>query len=325
MGQHYSQLTFQDRTTIYTLLKEQFAISAIAKHLNRPYCTIWREIVRNKGKRGYRPKQAHERALARQRSSWKESTVETELLQYVKRQLIEGFSPDQIAGRMRLDNAHDGPSVCAQTIYNRIWEDKKAGGTLYTLLRLKNGKKRRKKQKGKPDGRGQILGRVDISERPIEANERTELGHFEADLMSGAYHKGFLVTINDRYSGEALIGHVERKTADCVASEIIRLLSLRKSPVKTITFDNGKEFSGHSQISEALGCRCYFARPYHSQDRGSNENLNGLIRQYFPKGMDLRGVKKRTLLEVQIRLNNRPRKRYDYLTPNEVYLRYYAA
>jgi len=212
-----------------------------------------------------------------------------------------------------------GIRVSHERIYQHLWTDKEYGGTLYQHLRIAGGKKRRKRY-GKQDWRGRIPGRVGIEERPVIVEKKRRFGDWEADLVSGARHRGYLVTLVERKSKFTLIGHVARKTAEAVSSEIIRLLASVEKAVQTITYDNGREFSGHRDINTALGCTSYFARPYHSWERGLNENTNGLIRQYFPKQADLRAVSRKALRFVQNRLNHRPRKTLDYATPEAVFL-----
>ena len=203
--------------------------------------------------------------------------------------------------------------------YQYIWQDKRDGGNLYTHLRIAN-KKRNRKRYGQKDYRGRIPGRVDIDQRPAIVDAKKRVGDWEADLVSGARHKGFLVTLVERKTKFTLIGHVVKKSADAVSAEIKRLFRSVPRPVKTITYDNGREFCGHQSINKSLGCASYFAKPYHSWERGLNENTNGLIRQYFPKKMDVRNITPKEISFVQCRLNNRPRKTLGFKTPNRVFL-----
>ena len=204
--------------------------------------------------------------------------------------------------------------VCSTTIYRFIRRDKASGGTLYQHLRHRKPYKRRAVGK---DTRGQIIGRVSIDERPSIVEEKCRIGDWEADTVIGKNHKGVLVTLVDRASKKTLIAPVKRKRADVVRDAIIRLLS--NQTVHTIMFDNGKEFAYHSEIKDALKTDTYFAHPYHSWERGLNENHNGLIRQYLPKEMSLDTVSNSKIIAIQNKLNNRPRKMLGYKTPNEVY------
>ena len=197
-------------------------------------------------------------------------------------------------------------------IYRHILADKEAGGDLYTHLRI-NGKRKRRKRYGKNDYRGKIPGRVPIEDRPDSVENRQFYGDWEADLVVGSHHHGFLVTLVERKTKLTRIGSVERKTASSVSGEIIRLLNGYR--VRTITYDNGREFCEHLEVNAALNCKSFFANPYHSWERGLNENTNGLIRQYFPKGTDLRQVAPEDIAFVEARLNKRPRKTLDFAAP----------
>ena len=240
-----------------------------------------------------------------------------EVISYIEEKLREEFSPEQISCTMR---GSVGISISHERIYQYIWHDKKHGGDLYLKLRIAGVKKRRKRY-GKKDWRGKIPNRIDIDQRPEIVEEKTRIGDWEADLVSGAHHRGFLVTLAERKSKYILIGHVKQKTADEVKREIVRLLSPNKEWVHTITYDNGREFSAHEFINKGLNCQSYFAKPYHSWERGLNENTNGLIRQYFPKGMNLRNVSCDELAFVMDRLNHRPRKRLAFKTPHDIFVK----
>jgi len=315
MGHCYDQLTKEDRIVIRTLLQEKKSRQYIADWLGRDLSTIKREIRRNSGLRGYRPKQAQEKAEARKRQS-RTFKMTPPVVAHIEEKLCEDHSPEQISACLA-DTA--GVRVSHERIYLHIWEDKQSGGDLYKHLRIANGKKRRKRY-GKRDWRGRIPGRVDISERPEIVAAKGRVGDWEADLVSGSHHRGFLVTLVERKSKFALIGHVARKTAEAVSGEVIRLLRDVKDWVHTITYDNGREFSMHMDVNAALECASYFATPYHSWERGLNENTNGLIRQYIPKQSDLRRIEPDHIQFVQDRLNRRPRKTLDYATPEGVFL-----
>ena len=199
-----------------------------------------------------------------------------------------------------------------ESIYQYIWRDKAEGGLLYKHLRRAC---KSKKVYGKRDLRGHIKNRVSIDERPPEVDEKKEFGHWEIDLMVGSHHKGFLVTAVERKTKHTLVGFSQKKDADSVKKELISMFKPIKECVKTITADNGKEFAGHEDVARVIEAGYYFAHPYRSCERGLNENTNGLIRQYFPKGKDLRGVTRNELRKIMSRLNNRPRKTLDYKLP----------
>jgi len=315
MGESYNHLTMEDRIIIRTLLQEGKSKKYIADKLNRALSSIKREIDRNSGKRGYRPKQAH-RKYEERKAGGKTTKMTLETVSYIEEKLQEEYSPEQISGRMKLDM---GFKVSHEWIYQYVWKDKKEGGDLYRKLRIANGNRNRKRY-GKKDYRGRIPGRVDIEDRPGIVNKKERVGDWEADLVSGVKHKGFLVTLVERKTKTTLIGKVMRKTSEEVTREIINMAAGMYGLIKTITYDNGREFSGHQKINDTLGCESYFAKPYHSWERGLNENTNGLIRQYFPKGTDLRETKREEIEFVQNKLNSRPRKTLDFRTPNEVLL-----
>jgi IS30 family transposase len=271
------------------------------------------EVKPNTGLRGYRPKQAQEKTQERHQNRLRYRKLTPEVQSVIAENIEHEWSPDQIQGRLRSEGL---PIVCATTIYSFVQQDKASGGHLYQHLRHR---KAYKKRTGSPDTRGQIIGRVSIDERPSIVDEKVRLGDWEADTVIGKGHKGVLVTLAERVSKKTLIAQVQSKHADVVKDAIIKLLGPEKEYVHTITFDNGKEFADHAQIKKALGTDNYFAHPYHSWERGLNENHNGLIRQYPPKGMALDKVTDEDIILIQNRLNNRPRKLLDYKTPNEVY------
>jgi len=237
------------------------------------------------------------------------------VIAHVEEKLREEYSPEQISCTMR---GSVGTRVSHETIYQHIWQDKKHGGDLYRNLRIAGVKKRRKRY-GQKDWRGKIPNRVDIDQRPAIVEKKTRIGDWEADLVSGVHHRGFLVTLVERRSKYTLIGQVRQKTAAEVTTEIVRLLTPHKERVQTITYDNGREFAAHEMVNEGLDCQSYLAKPYHSWERGLNENTNGLIRQYFPKGMDLRDVSREELAFVMKRLNHRPRKTLAFKPPHVIF------
>ena len=204
-----------------------------------------------------------------------------------------------------------------ETIYQYVLADKSAGGTLYKHLRHQ--KKTYRKRYGSAHNRTGIPNRVDIEQRPQEANERKRVGDWEADTIIGKNHKGAIMTLDERKSKVRLAAPLQSKKAQPVKQATIDLLQPIKLFVETITFDNGKEFSLHEAIAKALGCDTYFARPYHSWERGQNENANGLLRQYFPKSKELVNVAMKQVVEAVDKLNSRPRKCLGFKTPYEVF------
>ena len=320
MGQNYSQLTAGERNQLYALRKAKIPMIEIANQLSRSRNTLYNELARNTGGRGYRPKQAQQFAEQRRAEKVQPLKMTPKVVVYIEAKLRLQWSPEQIAGYMETDRNGPGLAVSHETIYRYVWDDKRAGGTLYTQLR--QGHKKRRKRRGSKDSRGKIRNRVDIDQRPAVVEKRARIGDWEADLVCEAGASGYLVTLLDRVSRRVLIGYTQTKFADQVTAEILRLL--RDEVVETITFDNGKEFAGHEQIATKLRCECYFAKPYHSWERGANENTNGLIRQYFPKKMSFVGITVERIAFVENRLNTRPRKCLGFKPPDTVYFSYVA-
>lgn len=305
----YKQLTQEQRYQIYALLKTAHSQSEIAEVIGVHRSTISRELKRNSGKRGYRPQQAQRLAESRQKKARRR--IERSVWEQVEEKLRLDWTPEQIAGRMR----QAGCAISHEWIYQYVYTDKRAGGDLWKHLRCQ--KKRRKRQHGR-DRRGMIPDRVSIDLRPEIVETRSRLGDWEGDTIVGARHKGAVLTLVDRKSGYTLLGALSKREASQVEVQATRLL--RAMPyVKTLTVDNGKEFANHSQIAEQTGVDVYFAHPYSSWERGTNENTNGLVRQYLPKKRRLDDVLDVELVEIMDRLNHRPRKRLDFLTPHEVF------
>tara|TARA_B110000238_G_C16057302_1_gene408843 strand:+ start:223 stop:1185 length:963 start_codon:yes stop_codon:yes gene_type:complete len=313
MPKTYTRLTEDERYQIYEGVTQQLSHREIATLINKHHSTVSNEVKRNTGLRGYRPRQAQEKSLRRQHNKHRHIKLTPEVQSLIADNIKHQWSPDQIQGRLRSEGL---PMVCATTIYGFIQQDKASGGNLHTHLRHR---KRYKRRTGSPDTRGQIIGRISIDERPSIVDKKIRLGDWEADTVIGKGHKGVLVTLAERVSKKTLIAHVPSKHAEVVKDAIVKLLQSEKKQLHTITFDNGKEFAYHAQIKKELGADNYFAHPYHSWERGLNENHNGLIRQYLPKGMALDKVTAEEIILIQNKLNNRPRKLLGYKTPNEVY------
>ena len=313
MPKTYTRLTEDERYQIYEGVTDKLSHRKIASLINRHHSVVSREIKRNTGLRGYRPNQANEKAKQRHKGRPRRIKLTSEVQEMLSVNIKKDWSPDQIQGRLKAEGLE---TVCATTIYRFIQKDKASGGDLHKHLRHR---KPYKKRTGSTEARGQIVGRVSIDERPSIVDEKIRLGDWEADTVIGKGHKGVLVTLADRVSKKTLIGRAPSKHAKVVTAVIIELLQSEKEQLKTITFDNGKEFAYHAQIKEVLEVDTYFAHPYHSWERGLNENHNGLIRQYLPKGMALDKVTDEQISLIQNKLNNRPRKLLGYKTPNEVY------
>ena len=311
---NYTHLTRDERYQIAILQKSGRMQSEISLLLDRSASTISRELRRNRGRRSYRPKQAHALSQARQQSCQNGPRVADKTWVVVDAKLGETWSPEQISGYLK---ANGEATVSHECIYQRIYADKRAGGKLHLSLRCQ---KRRKKRYGGRERRGTIPNQVSIDLRPAIVAERGRFGDWEADLVIGAGQKQALVTINERTSRNSLIAHVPFKTAKAVSDAMISLLTPFASDVHTITTDNGKEFAQHERVSESLSADCFFAHPYASWERGANENMNGLIRQFFPKKMTFDAITRQDISFVVDRLNHRPRKCLGFKTPHEVFM-----
>ena len=311
---HYTHLAKEERYYIFCSLKSGKSMRTIARELNRSTATVSREYARNKGLRGYRYQQAERKSQERQAHKGKAQISPATWLA-VEQMICHDLSPEQVSGALALQ----GVSVSHEWIYQRILANRKTGGTLYTHLRCQ---RRRKRRYGKPDRRGQIKDRISIDLRPKVVDERSRLGDWEADVVEGSKGGPVLVTLAERKSRLTLVGKAQNKSASEVTRVILGLLSPIKEYVHTITYDNGKEFSYHAEISSKLEANGYFAHPYHSWERGLNENTNGLLRQYFPKGVSLADVTKNRIVEAMCRLNWRPRKCLGFKTPYTTFLEY---
>jgi len=305
---NYKHLSQAERYQIHALMKAGHDQSQIAKLLDRHKSTISRELSRNTGSRGYRPKQACEMSADRAQHSRNAPTVEPWVHEAACALVCIQWSPEEIASQLPISH---------ETVYQHVYADKAQGGTLWKHLRCQ--KQKRKRYASGRDRRGQIPNRRPLSERPLHIEARRQVGHWECDTVIGASHKGAVVTMVERNSGYAVMVKVEKKTSELVSSAIVDKLQPMAARVKTLTFDNGKEFAGHAHIDQQLQSTAYFARPFASWERGSNENLNGLLRQYVPKKRAMSTVSDEEIRMIQNRLNNRPRKRLGFKTPAEVF------
>ena len=301
----YTQLTQEQRYQIFALLKTGCNQTDIAKTIEVHKSTVSREVRRNQGQRGYRPKQAHHKALQRRNKAM--PRISKAEWQIIDNRLKEDWSPEQISNKLK---QLYGIQVSHEWIYNHVREDKRQGGKLYKHLRRP---KKYRKQVGNGDQRGQIPNKTSIEERPEVVERRERIGDWEADTIIGRGHKGAIVTLVDRKSRFLRMALVEKRTKDSVNKAMIRLLA--GYPVHTITCDNGKEFAGHEEVAEALNAAVYFAHPYASWERGTNENTNGLIRQYIPKGTNFKALSTEDINFIENRLNFRPRKCIDFDLP----------
>lgn len=311
----YTQLTEGERYQIYGLLKEGFSQKAIAHNLERHPSTISRELKRNKGLKGYRHQQANRFAVERRRTAKKHIKLTAEVQSWIRTLIEQDLSPEQVCAYLE---RHRELKLHHETVYQFIYCDKGRGGELYQHLRIAH--KPYRKRYGKYDRRGQVVNRVSIDERPKIVDDKSRIGDWEGDTIIGKGHKGALLTLVERKTLYTVIVPLKGKNAEQLRQAAIEVLTPLKDRVLTVTFDNGKEFAEHEKMAEALEADIYFAHPYASWERGINENTNGLIRQYFPKGTDLRDVSIEQAQMVMNRLNNRPRKTRGGKTPNELFM-----
>ncbi len=305
-------LTAEQRYTIQMMLKEGFSRVKIAETIGKHKSVVYREIKRNCDKRSgeYRHDLAQRKYNNRQKEKPKKIHFTAAIRHDVETLLREDYSPEQVVGYLRKQKI---AVVSVERIYQHIWKDKACNGTLHTHLR--NQGRRYRKRGNKKDNRGIIKNRVLIDQRPEIVENRTRFGDLEVDLIIGKNHNQAIVTINDRASGMLKMKKVLSKSATEVSKAIVDCLQEWKPYIITMTADNGKEFSEHQFVAESLNIDHYFAHPYHSWERGSNENLNGLVRQYFKKSSDFTNITEQDIIEIENKLNRRPRKRFNYENP----------
>lgn len=314
-------LSERQRYEISALVRAHLTKTEIAEIVGVDKSTITRELKRNSylGTGMYSASFAHRQAMKRRRcrsSNFKNVTPRS-VFETARRLIVdEQYSPEQVVGYCRLH----GIRMCShETLYKWIWEDKRCGGTLYMYLRHHGSKYR--KRGAVNNSRRHIPNAIDISERPAIVDQRSRFGDFEIDTIVGLSHRQHILTVVERKVGLLFMSRLRKPTAQETADRLIEILSplAKRGYVKTITADNGLQFAQHERVSSELGATMYFARPYHSWERGTNENTNGLIRQYIPKGSNFDDYSDQTLENIQMRLNSRPRKRLGYSTPNEIY------
>ena len=310
----YRHLIQEERYQISALKEAGWPLGAIGAKLGRPASTISRELNRNRVAGPYQPQEAGLLAAARsQRSAANARRVPAAAWEFAVEKLAETWSPQQIAGHQRAECLL---RLSHEAIYQRLYEDKRAGGTLHLALRIH---KQRRKRRGARERRGTIPNQVSIDQRPAIVAGRERYGDWEADLVVGARHSQALVTINERKSRYALITRVPSKHATGVGNAIVEQLKPFSHLAHTLTTDNGKEFAQHEQIAAELELGYYFAHPHAAWERGANENLNGLLRQFFPKRRKLEEVTEEEIVLAQHRLNHGPRKCLGYKTPHQVF------
>ena len=310
----YKRVTGEERRLVYCWRRAGCGVREVARRLGRAASSISRELLRNRGKKGYRPKQAHWKATEKARRPGPRRFTEAVRLD-AEAHLKEGWTPEIISARARLEGR---AWVCKETLYKHIYAEAKSGGILWTSLPRAHRKRRRRCPRQDGRGRGRIPNQRMIDTRPAEVETRQSVGHWEGDLINGAHETGNLVTLVERKTRFSLIGRTESKEANEVTLAICA--SFKTLPQKSrlsLTLDNGKEFARHEEMARTTGMDVFFAKPYHSWERGTNENTNGLIRRLHPKKSSFSGIGKAELQRIDTFLNDRPRKCLGWLTPRE--------
>lgn len=312
----YQQLTDEERAVIGNMLCHRLSLRAIARSLGRAPSTVSREIRRNQyPNRGcYLSYHAGAMTRGRRRRARLGTTYSPWQWKRVEELLRMDYSPEQISGYLQLKREF---RISHETIYRYLLADKKRGGNLYQWLRCK-GRKQRRKRYGAYDSRGRLAGKRPLGDRPDGATNRSRIGHWEIDTVMGK-NRACILTLVDRKTGYVMIGKLAARTIEQTNRRLRLLVERQPHRFHTITADNGCEFHGYEQVECSHGLKFYFAPPHHSWERGSNENANGLIRQYLPKGKCLNYLTQEQCDRIAKKLNSRPRKRYGYRTPEELY------
>jgi len=314
----YSQLTQGERYAMANMLHQGFSFRLIGHVLGRSASTISRERRRNATIHdgAYRAEKAQQYATARRRRTRKKSQYTSEQWAQVNRLLLGKWSPAQIVGRRR---ALQLRTMSKETIYRHVWRDRRRGGELWKSMRILS--KVGRKHRGSPATRGRLIGKRHISERPAHVADRLEQGHWEGDTVMGADQRHCVLTLVERVSGYLVMKKLTARNKHQAAQALSQSIAQLRGRVKTITLDNGTEFHDYLRVEQRHEVPFYFATPYHSWERGTNENTNGLIRQYLPKGMCLRHITQADCTRIAKELNNRPRDRLGFKTPSEVLAR----
>ena len=322
MGMNYRQINAEERSALAALRRVGLSQAAIAGELGRHRSTVWRELKRNAAPYDgwYRAGRAEERAVARRKRSRRNSQFGRAELARVEELLKEEWSPEQVSGHLgRIGEL----AISHETIYRHVWRDLKAGGTLH--LHLRGARKQCRKRDGRYDRRGRLAGKRRIGERPAAVERRGRSGHWEIDTVMGeslGESSDCILTLVERKTGYVLIGKLKARTAAEANRAVLELMARHPGRVRTITADNGTEFHWYAKVEAVSRVKFYFATPHHSWERGTNENTNGLIRQYLPKGQTMAGVTQSQCDRIADQLNSRPRKRHGYKTPNQCFLRH---
>jgi IS30 family transposase len=311
----YRQITLGERYELGALRRQGLSAAAIGHDLGRHRSTIWRELRRNQSHSDgtYRPQLADWYARGRRSRSRRNQRFALEELALVAALLWEQWSPEQIAGWL---GRHRVLRISHETIYRLVWADWVAGGLLHTQLR--GARRQRRKRYGTREWRGRVHDKRPITARPAIVATRRQVGHWEADTLLGR-GRPCALSLVERKTGYVVLGQLDARTARAVNRRATQLLRRQRRPVHTITADNGTEFHSYKAIERATGTRFYFATPHHAWERGTNENTNGLLRQFLPKRCNLAPLTQHDYNAIAARLNHRPRKRLQWLTPEECY------
>lgn len=315
----YRQITVAERYTLGLLRQLGYPAAAIARVLGRHRSTIGREVHRNRTHHDgtYRPQLADWYARGRRSRSRRNQRFSAADFQLVRRCLEQQWSPEQIAGRLRRQRQL---GISHETIYRHIWADKRQGGTLHTHLR--GSRKLCRKRYGHYDSRGRLAGKRPITARPAVVETRQRIGDWEADTILGAEgNRHCLLSMVERKTGYLVLGKLTARTTAEVNRRAAELMQGQPHPVRTITTDNGTEFHGYATLEAVTQARFYFATPHHAWERGTNENTNGLVRQYVPKRASMARLTQQDCRAIARKLNHRPRKPLGYRTPEECYAR----
>ena len=319
---NYEQLNAEERSVLAALRRVGLNQAQIARELGRHRSTVSRELKRNGASHDgrYRAARAHQRAHARRYRSRRNSQFGRAQWKRVEELLRQEWSPEQVSGHLALTGEL---AISHETIYRHVWRDLKKGGSLH--LHLRCAQKQCRKRYGRHDSRGRLAGKRSIAERPAAVEGRRQLGHWEIDTVMGqslGESSDCILTLVERKSGYVMIGKLRARTVEQASKATLALMRRHPGKFRTITSDNGTEFHGYAQIEKASDVKFYFATPHHSWERGTNENTNGLIRQYLPKGQSMTSLTQSQCDAIAQHLNNRPRKRHEYKTPNECFLRH---
>ncbi len=313
----YHQLTSEERYILGAFRRQGLNQAQIARQLGRHRSTISRELKRNSARYdgNYRPSKAIERTNGRRSRSRRNQHFDGRDWKRVEALLRKQWSPEQVSGYLRREQLL---WISHETIYQHIWNDRRCGGRLHEQLRGARKRRYRKRYRSN-DSRGRLAGKRHISERPTQVLGRRRVGHWEIDTVMGAGDQHCIVSLVERKSGYLLIGKLRARTARQLNHRTIRMAKRHARLFSTITADNGTEFHGYPAIERAIGLKFYFATPHHAWERGTNENTNGLIRQYLPKRLSMQSLTQHDCNVIAHKLNTRPRKRLDYQTPEECF------